>query len=248
MEETKMEINVDEEISTIDEQIAKLQEQKNMLISLKIAVISPSKTIAQSWYDICDTPMRHSDSLDEVAKSYFPWGEKYFRNCNTLDITVGNFKVLIPTSRACTINIEYLSTHYAEPKETKPYKHEELFKAYGNALETSSLDKMLDFRMKIYDNKQHRKHRIWYKYYLYFTRLYWDDKKANRDAKWYLEKSEYLKKSRLYDETRTKYLYETYINELNAFMESVLPRVKEFACDRYKVSSSQYQIKQILGK
>lgn len=113
------------EIALIQERLNKemyiLEKQMDLIKNLKIRAVSINE-----WREICETPLRSSDLLIEIAKATFPDGYDFKNKANYVSFKIDDIAIELPTYGRSVIKIDM--NWYKKP-ESKPYisnQHEKM--------------------------------------------------------------------------------------------------------------------------
>lgn len=85
---------VQEAIECLDTEIKELQREKSFLQSLEIRPVT-----CREWHTICETALRNSNLLLEIAKQTFPMGSNFKVGCNYVTFEWKKLTICCPTSR-----------------------------------------------------------------------------------------------------------------------------------------------------
>lgn len=210
----------------LEEKIEDLKSQQITLQALS-ADMSPSEV----WKTVCGTALWSTpEVLENFAKALIPGGEKYKYENSSIYITYKNIDVFLPVTNKNDIISLYYRGHaiIKPPQMPVPSEDERLAQQMAEALKKSApLGKQLELRAPHLHPMR--------RYYLYFTLWRNRDKELQRDAEFYENRYEELKKKRVENFHKECKEYVKFTQSVKTFYREFYPALSKFAGNEFTI-------------
>lgn len=118
-------------ISKMEQEKDKLEQQIEMIKNLEIKPVTQ-----EEWARLCETLIRHSNIILDIAKETFPSGYNFAKDSNYVVFHIDKFKVQVPIHRSSVIKIDSKWYKHSYAEYEKPKKHHLKMRRYFDLLDS----------------------------------------------------------------------------------------------------------------
>lgn len=164
-------MNKEKILNKLNDEIINLTSQVELIENLKIEPVSSDR-----WHKICETPLRYTDTILDIAKCTFPYGKNFSKTANDVIFTVNGFKVYVPIDKTKGIVIDTSWYKKSILNDFRPWTQYGRMRDYFELIDSKDYT-WYDLAMCRYNNNKNKSKKglfIWW-----FTKAKW--KKVDRE-------------------------------------------------------------------